>query len=145
MARVSPAEFADKWKRRISAATQDVRTGVERVTTAPTELAVAKKDKMVARLNEAMANGKWEAGLRRVSLQDWKDAMLNKGLGRISQGADAATGKVESFAAELLPHIDAGVRSLQSMPDVTIEDSINRVGTFLRHMHTFRRGGTRSR
>ena len=141
MARVSPAEFADKWKRRISAATQDVRTGVERVTVAPTEKAAAKKDKMLSRLTDAMTNGKWEAGLRRVSLQDWKDAMLNKGLGRIAQGAEAATSKVEAFAGELLPHIDAGRRQLEGMPDITIEDSINRVGTFLRHMHTFRRAG----
>jgi hypothetical protein len=141
MARVSPAEFADKWKRRISAATQDVRTGVERVTVAPTEKAAAKKDKMLSRLTDAMTNGKWEAGLRRVSLQDWKDAMLNKGLGRIAQGAEAATTKVEAFAGELLPHIDAGRRQLEGMPDITIEDSINRVGTFLRHMHTFRRAG----
>jgi hypothetical protein len=141
MARVSPAEFADKWKRRISAATQDVRTGVERVTVAPTEKAAVKKDKMLSRLTDAMTNGKWEAGLRRVSLQDWKDAMLNKGLGRIAQGAEAATTKVEAFAGELLPHIDAGRRQLEGMPDITIEDSINRVGTFLRHMHTFRRAG----
>lgn len=141
MARVSPAEFADKWKRRISAATQDVRTGVERVTVAPTEKAAAKKDKMLSRLTDAMTNGKWEAGLRRVSLQDWKDAMLNKGLGRIAQGAEAATNKVEAFAGELLPHIDAGRRQLEGMPDITIEDSINRVGTFIRHMHTFRRAG----
>jgi hypothetical protein len=96
---------------------------------------------MLSRLTDAMTNGKWEAGLRRVSLQDWKDAMLNKGLGRIAQGAEAATTKVEAFAGELLPHIDAGRRQLEGMPDITIEDSINRVGTFLRHMHTFRRAG----
>jgi len=145
MAKLSPAEFADKWKRRISASTQDVRTGVERVTVAPTEQAIIKKDKMLARLMESLQNGKWEAGLRRVSLSDWKEAMLNKGLGRIAQGAEAATSKVEAFAGELLPHIDAGKRQIAGMPDVTLEDSINRVGAFLRHMHDFRRtSGRRS-
>lgn len=143
MARLTPQEFADKWKRRISASTQDVRAGVERVTESPTEKALAKKDKMVARLMESLQNGKWEAGLRRVSLEDWRRAMLEKGLGRIAQGAEAATDKVAQFASELLPHIDAGKRQIASMPDVTLEDSINRVGTFLRHMHEFRRGSGR--
>lgn len=143
MANLTPAEFADKWKRRISASSQDIRLGVERVTESPTEKAIAKKDKMMARLMEALQSGKWEAGLRRVSLQDWRDAMLTKGLGRIAQGAEAATGKVEQFAAELLPHIEQGKRAIASMPDVTLEDSINRVSVFLRHMHDFRRTGRR--
>lgn len=141
MPRVTPAEFAEKWKRRISAATQDVRAGVERVTVAPTELAIAKKDKMLARLMDAINSGKWEAGLRRVSLEDWRRSMLDKGLGRIAVGAEQATIKVENFAAELLPHIEVGQRQIAGMPDVTLEDSINRVGTFLRHMAQFRRTG----
>lgn len=144
MAKVTPAEFADKWKRRISASTQDIRAGVERVTVAPTEAAAAKREKMEARLLESIRNGKWEAGLRRVTLQDWRDAMINKGLGRISAGAEQATRKVEDFAAELLPHIEQGQRAIAGMPDVTLEDSINRVGTFIRHMHEFRRTGRRT-
>ncbi|KKK86481.1 hypothetical protein LCGC14_2762800, partial [marine sediment metagenome] len=86
---------------------------------------------------------KVERGLKRVSLEDWKRAALNKGVGRIAAGADDALGKVEDFAAELLPHIARGQAAISDLPDLTIEDSINRSATFIRHMATFRRGERR--
>ncbi|KKN35890.1 hypothetical protein LCGC14_0778940 [marine sediment metagenome] len=132
--------FAEKWNRRIKASTPDIRAGLEGVEEAPTLAAVAKKDKFKTRLMEAIDNGKWEAGLRRVSLEEWRSAAINKGVPRIAAGADEAQGKVQEFAAEILPHIASGQAAVNKLPDFTIEDSINRVGTFMRHMSNFKRG-----
>lgn len=139
----SAASFATKWNRRIKGATQDVREGIEGVEEAPTLAAARAIPKMKQRLLDAIDSGKVERGLRRVTLEDWKRAALNKGVGRIAQGADDALDKVEDFAGELLPHIARGQAALADLPDLTIEDSINRVGTFIRHMATFRRGDRR--
>lgn len=139
MARLTPAEFAEKHGRRLKGAIEDIRRGIEKVSVSPTEEAIKKKDKMVARLNEAITTGKWERGLKRVSLEKWRELILNKGLQRIPAGIDSARDKVEAFASELLPHIDRGVESVKRMPDLTLEDSINRMTTFIRHMAQFRK------
>jgi hypothetical protein len=141
MARVTPEQFQEKHARRLKAALPDMEAGVNRVTESPTLKAAAKKDKMRAGINAAIDSGKWERGLKRVSLEDWKGNMINKGIGRVAAGIDAASDKVRNFASELLPHIDTGVSSVKKMPDVTLEDSINRMTSFTRHMAKFQRRG----
>jgi len=39
----------------------------------------------------------------------------------------------------LLPYIDSGVNAVKKLPDVTLEDSITRMTTFVRHMAKFKR------
>jgi len=64
---------------------------------------------------------------------------LNKGVNRVATGIDEAAAKVEAFASELLPHIDSGVSKIKKMGDVTLEDNINRMVEFTRHMSKFKR------
>lgn len=139
MAKLTPAEFQEKHARRLSAAVEDVRKGIDRVTVNPCELAAAKKEKMLANLTASVNDGRWEAGLRRVSLADWKDKAKNVGAGRIATGINAAKAKVIAFAEELLPHIDAGQATLKTLPDITLEDNIARMTSFIRHMANFKR------
>jgi len=139
MAKLTPKEFQEKHNRRLKAAVEDMRAGVERVTESPTAKAAAKADKMRAEIVRSIDSGKWAAGLKRVSLEEWKRKMIDKGVGRVAAGIDSAADKVEAFAAELLPHIDAGRNAISKLPDVTLEDSINRMTTFIRHMAKFTR------
>ncbi|MBA7538869.1 hypothetical protein ES705_31146 [subsurface metagenome] len=139
MARLTPAEFQEKHARRLSAAVEDVRKGIDRVTVNPCELAAAKQEKMLANLTAAVNDGRWAAGLKRVSLAEWKDKAKNVGAGRIATGINAAKAKVIAFAEELLPHIDAGQAKLTAMPDITLEDNIARMTSFIRHMAEFKR------
>jgi len=139
MAKLSPAEFREKHARRLKGATDDMRRGVEAVTESPTAKAAAKADKMRANVVAAIDSGKWAKGLTRVGVDDWKKAMIDKGVGRVAAGIDGAAEKVEAFAAELLPHIDRGKTEIERLPDVTLEDNINRMTTFVRHMAKFTR------
>lgn len=139
MARLTPKEFQEKHARRLKAAVDDMRKGVERVSESPTKKAAAKADKMRANIVAAIDSGKWAAGLNRVTLEDWKKNMIEKGVGRVASGIDGAAAKVEAFASELLPHVDSGVAEINRLPDVTLEDNINRMTTFIRHMAKFKR------
>ena len=139
MAKLTPAEFQEKHARRLSAAVEDVRKGIDRVTVNPCELAAAKQEKMLANLTASVNDGRWAAGLKRVSLAEWKDKAKNVGAGRIASGINAAKAKVVAFAEELLPHIDAGQAKLTAMPDITLEDNIARMTSFIRHMAEFKR------
>jgi len=137
--RVNNRELAEKWNRRLKGAGEDIRRGVEKVTDNPAALAAQKQEKMLANLTEAVRTGKWTRGLARVTLQDWKSAMTELGIGRISAGADRAVPKVEEFASQLIDHENAGLARLEGLADVTLEDSINRMTTWIRHMATFER------
>jgi len=139
MAKLTPAEFQEKHARRLKASVEDVRKGIDRVTESPTEKAAAKQDKMLTNLTRSVTDGKWAAGLKRVSLEEWKRKARDIGVNRIAAGIDAAKDKVVSFAEVLLPHIDRGRDKIKAMPDVTLDDNINRMTNFIRHMSEFKR------
>lgn len=139
MSKLTPQEYQEKHARRLTAASDDVRKGIARVTVNPCELAAAKQDKMLQNLTASVQSGKWAAGLKRVTLQQWQDRATNVGVARIASGIAAAKDKVIAFAEQLLPHIDAGQAKLKTMPDITLEDSIARMVSFTRHMSEFKR------
>jgi len=130
--------IAEKWARRLSGATEDIRQGVEQTTVNPAQEAIKKKEKLKKRWLEAIDGGKWEARLSKVSLEEWKAKMLNKGLARIPQGAEDAKPKFEDFMNQLLPYIENVKRKVNAMPDTTLEDRINRMVTFIREMAKFK-------
>lgn len=139
MAKLTPAEFQAKHATRLKAAVEDMRRGIDRVTESPTDKAASKQDKMLTNLTAAVSSGKWAAGLKRVSLDEWKRKARDVGVNRVAAGIDAAKDKVVSFAEALLPHIDRSKAKLAGMADVTLDDNINRMTTFIREMATFRR------
>jgi len=139
MAKLSPTEFTEKHARRLKASVEDIRRGIDRVTESPTEKAAAKQDKMLTNLTRAVTDGKWAAGLKRVTLEEWKRKARDVGVNRIAAGIDAAKDKVTAFAEVLLPHIDRGQEKIKAMPDTTLDDNINRMVSFARHMSEFRR------
>ncbi len=139
MAKLTAAEFQAKHAGRLKAAVEDMRRGIDRVTESPTEKAASKQDKMLTNLTSAVSSGKWAAGLKRVSLDEWKRKARDVGVNRVAAGIDAAKDKVISFAEALLPHIDRSKAAIAGMPDVTLDDNINRMSTFIRKMAEFRR------
>ena len=139
MARLTPAEFQEKHARRLKGATEDMRRGIDRVDVNPCDLAVAKQDKMLANLTASVQSGKWADGLKRVSLEDWKRKARDVGVNRVAAGIDAAKDKTIAFAEQLLPHIDRERAKLAGMADITLDDNINRMTSFIRGMSNFKR------
>lgn len=139
MARLTAIEYQEKHARRLTAATEDVRKGIDKVTVNPCELAAAKQEKMLANLTQSVMDGRWAGGLKRVTLEEWKSKARDIGVNRISAGITASKAKVIAFAEQLLPHIDGGVSKIKAMPDISLEDNINRMTTFIRHMANFKR------
>lgn len=137
--RVTSDQATAKWVRNLSAATPAVQAGVERVTTAPGTLAAAQKAKWLQKIQASV--DKWGRRVASVSLPDWQNAMINVGIPRIAQGAQAKQGKFTAFMAEFLPYLQRGVGSIDKMPSVTLEDNINRAVAMIRHNAGFRRGG----
>ena len=89
--------------------------------------------------HSTVSSGKWAAGLKRVSLDEWKKKARDVGVNRIAAGIDAAKDKVIDFANQILPYIDRAQSEISNMPDVTLDDNINRMNTFVRRMAQFKR------
>jgi hypothetical protein len=139
MARVNPDQFVEKHARRLKAAVPDMQAGIQAVTEAPTAAAAAMKDKMRMNVNASIDNGKWERGLRRVSLEEWKQKTINKGIGRVATGVDEAAGKIRAFAADFLPFLDTVSATVRKMPSTTLEDNINRMVAQVRGVSKYTR------
>lgn len=139
MAKLTPEEFQEKHARRLKAAAPDIRVGLERVTVSPTSLAAKKVDKMRQHLLEKIDDGTWARRLEGVSLEEWRRKAIDVGLGRIATGIDGSREKVISFAGQLLPAIDSAQAKIKTMPDITLEDSIGRMTTFIREMSKFKK------
>lgn len=137
--RVTAEEFQEKHARRTSAALDDMRLGVERVTEAPGIEAGKKEKKMRQNLLASIDSGKWRRRVESVSLDDWKKDMLEKGVGRVTGGLERSKDKVIEFAGKLITHQNGILAKLETMPDLTLEDSIARMTLQVREMVKFQR------
>ena len=135
MAAKNAADVAKKWAQNLTAATQSIQQGVQGVTTAPTALAAAQAQAFVTGVTNAVASGKWQAGLNRVTLQDWQTAMIQKGIPRVGPGATAAQGKFAAFMNQLLPFQQSLSQQLQQMPRGDINANIQRMVFWATQMH----------
>lgn len=137
--RVTPQQFREKHAANLKASLQYMRDGVNRVTEAPGVKAAAAQAKMRQNLIDAIDTGKWARRVESVTLAEWKTAMIDKGVGRVAAGIDGSAAKVEAFARDLIDHENALMGQVETMPDVTLEDSIQRATTWIRGMAEFRR------
>jgi hypothetical protein len=133
MATRDPNAVAQEWAQHLSAATQKIQAGVQSVQVAPGQAAARQRQAWLQNIQAAA--DKWARNVASVSLQDWQQDMVNKGIPRIGQGAQAAQPKFAAFMSRLLPYIDAGVRQLP--PRGTLDQNINRAVTFMRYMSQF--------
>jgi len=134
---VTPQQAADNWVAGLGNSQKKMTDGINATTVAPTQLAIAAIPRQVAGVIRAAQEGKTEAGLARVSLQDWKNAMLQKGVQRVSSGAVAAKPKFAAFMGEFLPHVQSVVAGLPPRGDT--EQNINRAVEMMRGNARFRR------
>ena len=139
MPKVTPKEGADKLITRAKAAAPHIAEQVDKVTVAPTAQAAEKIDKMQQKLMEAFASGKVERGLLRVSLEEWKRAMKEKGVPRIAQGLESSRSKIEEFNEQFYAFLEQVEREIRDMPDMTLEDSIARMIHNVRRISEFKR------
>lgn len=139
MARLTPQEAREKYTRRMKGATEDIKRGVERVREAPGAKAAAKQEKMRQGILDAIDSGKWKQRVSAVTVDEWRNHMLNKGLNRISAGVDAAADKLDTFYGQLFEHQDRVGATVDKMDDLTFEARLERMVAYSRGMREFKR------
>lgn len=131
----TPDQIAAKWAQGLAGATQRITDGVNAVTIAPGQ--AAARQKQVWAQNTAASVDKWATNTAKVSLPDWQNAILTKGVPRIASGATAAQPKFATFMTQLMPFINQQVAALPARG--TLDQNINRMTAFARGMSTFKK------
>lgn len=139
MALMSASQITEKHNRRTKAASEDMRRGIEAVTEAPGKAAAAKAAKMKQNLVKSIDDGTWARRVAGVSVDSWKKDMLEKGVGRVAAGLDAAADKTTQFWSEFLPVVASVQSKVAGMPDLTLEDNIQRMTANARGLAAFKR------
>lgn len=115
--------IAAKWVRGMQNSTASAKDGAMAVSTAPGAKAAAASELYRRKVMEAVDTGRYQDGCMSVSLQQWQDAYVNKGIPRISTGATQAQPKVQRFLDFWLPIVEASKQQIASMPKGTPEDA----------------------
>lgn len=137
--KTTPDQASSKWLSRLSGATQEITNGVNSVTKAPGAAAAAQSQKWLARVTASQQ--KWATNVGRVSLADWQQAMIQTGIPRVAQGAQAKQQKFTNFMQQFLPYLQAGVNKIDAMPSTTLQDNINRAVAMIQYNAQFKRSG----
>ena len=133
--KLTQSEISEKWNRRTKNAIPDIVSGIARVTESPAQKAVAKEAKMKANLIKSIDNGAWKKGMLSVDLPTWKSKTTAKVQERLASGVDGAMDKRAKFDTYLVNTVNASLAQLEGMPDMTIEDSVNRVRKHMTFMN----------
>lgn len=137
MAHGTPQEVADKWAANLGNAQTSMTNGVNRVTEAPGQAAVAKLQKWVMAMQSTETQNKWARKTGAVTLQSWKDSMNNIGIQRAVQGATQKKPKFVAAMTTLLPFIDQVAAQVRAMPDNTPGDREQRALAMMRGMRNY--------
>ena len=132
MAKVTAEEYAKDWGQGLSGSTERIRRGIGKVTEAPGAKAAAQFSRYLAGVQAKL--DLWKKRVGNVSVEDWKKAATEKGLGRIAQGVASAQPAQVAMATKLLAEVDAAVAEANKIPKGDIEASVQRAGAFMRRM-----------
>lgn len=135
--RVDATQATQKWVTNIGSATDRMKAGALSVQKAPGQAAAAAADKWLQRVQQAKQ--KFATNVGRVSLAEWQNAYINVGIPRVSQGAQAKQAKYQQAMADFLPYLAQGVAKIDAMPNVTLQDSINRATAMIQHNAGYKR------
>lgn len=134
MAKVNAQQWLAKWGTNLNASGQYIQAGVNRVQTAPGVTAAAASDRMLAGVTASIQNGTWQRNVSKVSLSDWQNAMIKKGIPRLAQGVTQAQSSKTGAITALLSAVDTATAAANALPKGGLEQGIARATTFMRAM-----------
>jgi hypothetical protein len=136
--RVDASTATQRWSNGMANSGQAMTRGVQAVRESPGARAAQAADKWLQRTTAA--RDKFARRVGALTLASWQNSMTQYGISRAAQGAQQKQGKFQGFMAEFIPHLQAGIQQIETMPKNTLEDGINRAVAMIRHNAQFQRG-----
>ena len=129
------ATVAQRWAQNLGNAGQKITDGVNAVSQAPGAAAAAQVQ--VWAQNTQAAQAKFARNVAAVSLNQWQQAVINKGIGRLASGATAAEPKFQTFMSKLLPYVQSGRSALPKRGN--LQANIARMTAWVTYMSKFQK------
>jgi hypothetical protein len=111
-----------------------MQSGAAAVTVSPGELAARRADAYLAGVQQNV--DKFKRNSSAVTVQDWRDAYLNKGIPRVASGATAAQSKFAAVMDDLIPYMK---RAQLPPRGTTAEQNAQRAVAQILHNARYRR------
>lgn len=145
MAAKNAADVTAKWSARMRSpeTAKAIKDGVQNISVNPMEEAIKQADAYVSGVQEAVASGKWQDGLRRTTLSDWQSLTAGKGVQNLSTGVKAAESKVQAFQTQWLPYVETGKQMVRAMPKTTEAERDARQSAMTQYLRRFKRSNSR--
>ena len=121
---LTSTQVSDKWLANFQNAQTSMTNGVNAVTVAPGQLAAAQAALWLQRLQASQ--NKWATRVAAVSLADWKTSMINLGIPRAIQGAQAKQNNYTQFITSYMQFLQGYLPTVQNMPKGTLANGIAR-------------------
>lgn len=135
--RMTGADFQQKHAKNLKAATHEITAGVNAVTEAPGKKAAARKDVWVNRMTDTTVHDRWAKNVGKVTLEDWKKDMVEKGVGRISAGLDRSANKIADFGEKLLTFQKSAKGEFDKIRPLTIDEAADKAAKWIKKMGEF--------
>lgn len=113
--RLDPTVAAQNWAAALGQAGNKIQQGVQAVTEAPGVKAARNANGYLNGVQQNVA--KWQRKVAAVSLGDWAQATITKGVPRIAQGAQAAQPKFQAALQPLFQYMASGLSQIENMPN----------------------------
>ena len=128
------ATTVQRWRDSASAGQQRYTEGVQATQVDVVGRAVAAQPKMLANVQQAITSGRWARRLQEKGTQGWKTATVAKAA-NYATGIAAGVDDYQRAMQEWLPIIQSASASVQSMPNTSFQDSLNRMTAFATALH----------
>lgn len=130
--RVTPEQAGERWVQGLSAATQKIAEGVDRVQVSPGQKAAQAADKWLASVTQA--RDRFARGAGAVQLGDWQ-AAVKASVGNVASGAQRKQGKYVAKVTPVFARLASVVATIDGMPSTTYEQRKQRAIYLMDQMH----------
>jgi hypothetical protein len=128
------ATTVQRWRDSASQGQQRYQEGVQATQVDVVGRAVAAQPKMLANVQQAITSGRWARRLQEKGTAGWKAATIAKA-SNYATGIAAGADDYQRAMQEWLPIIQSAAASVQSMPNTSFQDSLNRMTAFATALH----------
>lgn len=136
--RTDPQTAAADWATGLGNATAKIQRGIQRVQTSPGAKAAAKADKWLQGVQSA--KDKFARNVGAVSLGEWQQATI-EAVGRVAEGATRKQSKYANAITPVFQHMQNVLATVDNMPDMTLDQRIQKSVQFQRGMAGYRSPG----
>lgn len=128
------ATTVERWASSSAAGQQRYTEGVQTTQVDVVGRAVQAQSKLLANFQQAVTSGRWARNIQDVGTAGWKQQTLAKAA-NYGVGIAAGRDKYQRSMQQWLPIIQSAAASVQSMPNGSFQDSLNRMTAFATALH----------